>query len=494
MTAATAHRLRRLSREDGFALVAALGVSVVLGIVGATAVAYATTNAGTATRSRADQTAFALAEAGVNNAMSVLSNPSVNALDPRALCPDASTPLPCSTTSSYEGGTVTWTGTLNRSLGVWHLSATGYMRNPTGPKVALVRRTTTADVPVLMSHTQPLNNMAWNYIYTTKVGDPDGCDESLDNVVNMGSPLYVNGNLCLNTPSNITGGPTVVKGKINLDVNTNIGTSANPINEAHVAGGCQFKNQALHSPCSSADQVYARTIDTTIPPVTTPVADFAYYYANASPGPSIACDPSKSYGPVPVLDNDTVRNNSVPGVFNLTPTTSYDCWTANGELKWDAAGQLLTVSGVMYIDGSAKIDNGAVNSYNGQATLYLSGTFFVSNSKLCAGVNADKSDCDFSAWNPNTEMLVVVSDGNGGQVPVGDSIQIKSSRYQGGLYATNKIELDTTAQTEGPMIGSEVIIGQSVRTYTFPYITTVPPGVPGNPNVYAQPSPPQNWG
>ena len=486
-------RLGRVGSEDGFALVLALGVSVVLGIVGATTVAYSSTNYGAASRSAADQNAFGLAEAGINNAMSILSNPSVNALNPRALCASPTDPLPCSRTATYEEGTVTYTGTLNRTLGVWKLSATGARRNPTGPRVAPVLRRTSADVPVRLSLTQPLNNMAWNYIYSTKTADVDGCDQNLNNSVDMGSPFFVNANLCLNTPSSISGGPLVVKGAVRLDQNTTIGTSAAPISEAHIANGCKYKNNPLHNPCSTADSVYARVLDTTIPAVTTPIADFNHWYANASPGPAVGCDPGRSTGALPTLDNDTTRNNSVP-VVNLTPSSSYDCWTANGQLKWDAPAKLLTVRGVIYIDGSAKIDNGAVNSYNGQATLYLSGTFLLMNSRMCAGLNAERSDCDFTSWNPNTEMLVVVADGDGGQVPAGDSIQLKSSRWQGGLYATRNIELDTTSQSEGPMIAGEIIIGQSVKTYTFPSIQTAPPGLPGNPNAYAEPQPPENWG
>jgi len=41
------------------------------------------------------------------------------------------------------------------------------------------------------------------------------------------------------------------------------------------------------------------------------------------------------------------------------------------------------------------------------------------------------------------------------------------------------------------MVGSEVVLGQSVDTDDFETITSVPVGMPGNPAVYAQPNPPQ---
>src|SRR3712207_1288851 len=59
-------------REDGIALVVALGMSVVLGISGTTAVVYSTHNQTSAARSKADRSAQSLAEAGLAHAYSTL--------------------------------------------------------------------------------------------------------------------------------------------------------------------------------------------------------------------------------------------------------------------------------------------------------------------------------------------------------------------------------------------------------------------------------------
>jgi len=70
-------RLRhRLARQDGFALVAALGMSVVFGAVGTSVMVYSTSGAGHSARMKADQQAFALAEAALNDAYSVVYNAS----------------------------------------------------------------------------------------------------------------------------------------------------------------------------------------------------------------------------------------------------------------------------------------------------------------------------------------------------------------------------------------------------------------------------------
>src|SRR3954447_537431 len=76
---------QRLRSERGMALIMAIGITSVLGIAGATAVAYSTSGAQEAQQSGSRQNAFSLAEAGINNAMAVLNLPTNNALDPDTL-------------------------------------------------------------------------------------------------------------------------------------------------------------------------------------------------------------------------------------------------------------------------------------------------------------------------------------------------------------------------------------------------------------------------
>jgi hypothetical protein len=137
------------------------------------------------------------------------------------------------------------------------------------------------------------------------------------------------------------------------------------------------------------------------------------------------------------------------------------------------------------------VQNGAVNTYQGQGSLYLSGTLLVKNSKLCAQFAPGGASCDPRGWDPNSTMLVVVANGPGGiQIPAGDSIQLVSATFQGALFGTNAVDIDTTSQAIGPIIGSTVYLGQSTAT-TFPSVTVAPAGMPGSPMIYAQPNPPQ---
>jgi hypothetical protein len=165
--------------------------------------------------------------------------------------------------------------------------------------------------------------------------------------------------------------------------------------------------------------------------------------------------------------------------------------SASGLISWNATTKTLTASGTFYIDGSAKISNGALNSYDGQATIYLTGTFRVDGS-MCASISG--SDCDFSTWNPNFDMLMVVANGSGGQINTGDSIfQDNNFSYQGGLYGTNAVEFGNNCKVDGPIVGSQILLSNNLTTNSFPTISVVPVGMPSNNAVYAQPNPPQGF-
>jgi hypothetical protein len=183
-------------------------------------------------------------------------------------------------------------------------------------------------------------------------------------------------------------------------------------------------------------------------------------------------------------------NGSTGASHASSQTVLWDDSNASGELSWNATTKSLTVKGTIFIDGSAKISNGAVNTYNGQAALYLSGTFRATGT-LCGSVSG--SACAFSTWNPDSEMLTIVANGNGGaQVNPGDSILVDNNfSYQGGFYGTNAVEFGNNVSVDGPIVGSQIILSNNLTTNAFPTISVVPAGMPSNPAVYAQPNPPQ---
>lgn len=491
--------VRLFRRQDGISLVMAVGVLGVLSMSGATLVQYANSNNRSSEYSKDNSDAYGLAEAGIHEALGVVFEKKNNPLNPYLLP---------STTSTYDGGSVTWSGTLNQNSNPakWTITSASTVRNPTG--AGDIRRALTIQVRVTPTNTQPLGNNGWNYIMST--GTSEACDLHLVNNAIIGSPLYAAGDLCLDNTAKITGGPLLAHGQLVLKnaLNT-VGTSAAPINKAHVKAGCQYKNNPIHSPCSSADNVFASEIGTAPETIDFPVADWEAWYLESSPGPHFPC--VTVTGTPPAFDNDAAaptapkseklakRNRSVPGTFHLTPPSSYTCRTPGGELSWNAGAKKLTVSGTVYIDGNAYVGNGLTNSYDGHATIYLSGSLLLKGSQLCA--IASGSTCDWTTWNPNNELLVFVAGdkGGGGQTDVNadTSIEVKSAHFQGGLYAAQKVNFSTAAgdpQMQGPILAPKIVIAQSITTYSWPAITIAPVGLPGNEVVFGDPQPPENFG
>jgi hypothetical protein len=486
---------RRLKDERGIALVMALGVLLVLSITLASIISYTSTNSRSSARERAGQQSLALAEAGVNNGLEVI----YNAEDPSdgSLLPDGSPERPA-LVKSYEGGKVTWTGKITKvgddAAGTWkwEIRSTGTVVNPTGPGAADVQRTLTANVFIRFQHEQNLDQPIWNWIYSAKTGGV--CDMVIDQSIALASPLWVVGNLCLRNTAKILSGPLVVEGSATLDEPQNaIGSQSVPINQVYVGNGCRYKINPSYNPCAYNDPNNQTTTNIwrTAPypydpanPMRPNVPLWDHWHLHASPGPFSPCSEVSGTPPVfdlPDADGVRRRNNTmVPGVFHLTPATSYTCKTRRGELSWDPSTRVLKVRGTIFIDGSAKIENGLVNSYDAFSVIHLSGTLLIKNSAMCAVTTSTKSACNANAWDPSTNMLVFAVDGQGGQLAAGTSIDVVSGHFQGALYGTYAVKASTTSTTQGPAIAQEIVIGQS-NNVSFPTLTIVPIAMPGEP-------------
>src|SRR5438105_3991813 len=158
-----------------------------------------------------------------------------------------------------------------------------------------------ATIPVVPVTTQPLNNPSWNYIFSRATGSGvalSGCDMTLQNSVNVTSPLYVMGNLCLKNTAKISKGPLIVKGSMDLQQSANqAGAAGADLNEAHIGRGCRYLSQSLHNPCvygagggtGTHDNIWATILDASTPAVTAPTVDWNDWYLNGSPGPYYSC-------------------------------------------------------------------------------------------------------------------------------------------------------------------------------------------------------------
>ena len=494
--------LMRLVRlEHGQALLMALMTMVVLAIVTTGVIYYTQQSEHQSTYSRASDASYRLAESGLNNAVAVLGNTSNQSMVQSTLPSTEGT----ASSQSYASGTSKWWGVYTPPSGTasayWTLYGEGVVRNPTNTG-GNINRTISATVTLLPTSTQPVTNGIWNYLASTATGNT--CDELIQNSITLKISLFVAGNFCSKDSSSMapaTAPPTPVV-PVNLYVggtytsnnSSHIGASGtgNAINQAIIVGGCNG-----HSPCKwngGGDPVYATTTGTSYPGTlpTVPVPNFAGMYTAASPGPKSPC--TTVSGTPPVFENEVTNptaNNSVTGVFNLTPASSYTCKTSTGELSWNATTNVLTVNGTIYIDGSATT-TANIAQYSGLATLYLSGTFSISNSsQFCGAVSS--GSCNFAGWDPNTNMLVICA-ANMGNAASAIIVQ-NSSSFQGGLYAptSSVITLKDSATYEGPVVGGQLSINNSVTMKPFPVLSTLPNNVPGNPTVRAQPQAPSNY-
>jgi hypothetical protein len=114
-------------------------------------------------------------------------------------------------------------------------------------------------------------------------------------------------------------------------------------------------------------------------------------------------------------------------------------------------------------------------------------------------VQGNTYSCDATTWGgqADPDVLVIVTNGAGSggsdpqsQVANGDGIEIKGSSFQGALYATHTIEIDTTSSgVQAPMVSTTEIISQTGGS-PFPILANVPFGTPGNPITLFSPGQP----
>ena len=443
-------RLRRperkpsLAGDAGIALPMVLGIMMVLAIALATMMTLAETSDRSTRRETASGRAVALAEAGVDAAVSRL----IASSDP-----SSATALPL-TTSALDGGTSSYSGSLSGLT--WTVTGVGAVPSPSATAGPVTR---TVSRQFLIS----VIGTPWEWATFTE--QPTGCMTIRNNAV-VATALYVNGNLCLSNNASYTATKLYVGGT--LTNSGSVGTAGTPIASATIVGGCTGGSPNPH-PCTSADRVYATTISQTPSTIQRPTIDLASAYATAKPGPVNGC----TLGTIPGgFDTNTSMDRS-RSQFDLTPVSSYDCryvdagGTTVGQLTWDATTSQLTVGGVIFLDGDIFTSGGA--TYSGRATIYTTGKVTFSNGATLCGI----SGCT-SSWDTTNNLILFVAgtttDTNG--VYLGNN-----SILQGAVYATNDVYIDNNAAQWGPVIARSVYIDNNADQ-SKP-LTRLPPGAPG---------------
>jgi Tfp pilus assembly protein PilV len=453
------NRLRqRIRDERGIALMVALAATLVLGIAVTSLIMYTTSNQSAANLNKTEQSAQQIAEAGMQQAYSVLRYANANGTNPSAPpllgcvtdgtdgtksnCQGQQGTAFCITASSgcsrqTSGEATVWgcyTGTANASCtmpdgsawttakSTWNIWSTGYVRSSTGS--GLIAHTVKATVLL-----KPIDSGAvaavWNHVFVTAPATASTCQLDLqgNGTTTLNVPVYVIGNLCLGTAvvSEVAGGQAVdlqVGGKLYMTSGTVGANSSTPITSGVVVGGCTTQGLSYTvSPCAGSNPAYSywvRTLDTWIPndaPAET-TDDMNSDWSKFDPGPLLTCQTGTTPSPPTTpLDNETTGHGTLASepddsnttTFDLTPGSSYACiskkGTSTGYLIWNNGGTTITVSGV-----SVPPQTLAVNG-----SIFIDGNVTASNSATYNGTAIVEMAGTFSMSGNNHWLCATTS-------------------------------------------------------------------------------------
>lgn len=499
--------LARLQDESGIALVMALGVMFVLAIVLTTTIFFTSASLRHANSSNAGQKAYAIAEAGLNDAVSQLvpyytGSPAVDGGTGGTISSGGS--------KSFTGGTVSWSGTFNYTTNIWSLTGTGTVANPTGGSAIV--RSAKAEVPIT-----PGVPFAYQYGYF--MGDPTAPCSLIDNSGGASLAVYVASCLTFGgaativepppgTPPSLDlyvgGGATAAdptpKISPSLDMgdkgSAKVGTSTNTIRSAVVVGGCKFHNNPTTCSSGSSSQVWAAAYGSTPNPQPLPTADPATVYARANWSAAACTSGSQPF------DNNTTRNSS-KGTVALLGLAKFDCTAKStsgstvGRLAWDPASHSLTVSGTIFIDGNLDVGSNqhALYTAGTSATIYVNGTVsFHNDGSICGpGPGSTAVDPCLDKWDPKQGELLIWALNTANPPPYTVTTPpgfttVGNASFEGGAAVTGKYSGSNGASVKGPVIANYGEIDGDGKSKAF---VTVPGGAPGGGSTLGTP---RNYG
>ncbi len=455
-------RLRALAlEENGVALVLALAVAASFAISTTAIASYMVSNESAAGRSRETMRALSVAEAGLNNALSVLSQQ-----DPSGTQAVGSTLG--STSFTLDGGSGTYSATKTGAL-EWTVSSSGV-----SPNGSVTRN---LELKVAATTTTTGTTASAVYGWGFYVASTSGCTSSSGNST-LQISVWVANNLCLSGNQVIsepgTGSGTLsvyIGGRLTASGNARIGSASQRIASFTAVGGCNFNGNVI---CSNSAQskVYANAYSSTPSTLTKPTVDPAGVYASGNWNAPVC-----SVGTF-TFDNNATRNASLGTVAllqNLARPT-FDCTVFNpsgtnvvGRLAWDASARLLTIDGTIFIDGGLSFSGNEQVRYQGFGTIYANGSVSSSgNTAVCGPPSTPSGSTCTGTWNPSTGALQIVA--LNGWAMSGNS-EMGIIAYVVGHYTGSG-----NAVVTGPVITDTASLSGNAE---FTPVPTPPPGAPG---------------
>lgn len=440
----------------------ALVISMTLAISTATMATLMVANERSASRGRDATRAFNVAEAGLNNALSVLSQ-----YDGDGSLAVGST-LP-SATFDLDDGSGTYSATKTGPL-EWTISASG--TSPAGSVTRYLELKVTAETVTVGT---PASEV---YGYGFFVAATTGCTNVTGNAP-LRVPVFVGNDLCLSGNSTIqepgTGSNTLtiyVGGKYIATANPYVGTSAKPVASFTAVNGCRRQNSNVICSSSAQSRVYASSYSSTPSQLAKPAVDPEGVYASGTWSAPVCSLGSFTF------DNDTTKNGSLGTVDFLQGNNrpSFDCAVPKtsgsgnvGRLQWDQATATLTITGTIFIDGGLYFAGQSQARYEGFGTIYANGAVTTNGQAALCGPPAVPSDSSCTGdWSPSQGTLAIVAlDG----WPMSGQSEFNVIAYVVGHFTASG-----GAAVTGPVIADSAALSGNSK---FSAVTEPPPGAPG---------------
>ena len=444
------------------ALVLALVVMGTFSIMIASVAMFMTSNERASARDRDTARALDTAEAGLNNALSVLSQQDSSGSQ-------AVGSTLASTSFSIDGGSGTYSATKTGAL-EWTISATG-----TSPNSAVTRK---LELKLDGSQSTQTTQQSPVYGYGFFVDATSGCTTIAGNTPVQVS-VFVRNDLCLTGNASITdpgvAGNTLtiyVGGKYTATANPSVAASAKKVKSFTAVGGCQRQNSNVICSNSASSKVYGNTYSSTPVAATKPTADTSGVYASGNWSAPVCSVGSFTF------DNDTSKNGSLGLVDLLQGNTrpSFDCTVWNqagttqiGRLAWDKTNKVLTISGTIFIDGGLNFSGQSQARYTGFGTIYANGQVTTAGQAALCGPPAvpNGSSCTGN-WDPAQGALEIAAL-NGW--PMSGQSEFNVIAYVNGAFSATG-----NAVVTGPVIADSATLSGNGK---FASVTTAPPGAPG---------------
>jgi hypothetical protein len=399
------HAVRGIACDRGQSLVMAMVMMGTLTIMTAGVIAYMTSSQQSFTRDKSVNRSVDVAEAGVNNAVSILSTFDNLVSQPvNTVVPSGATVTSPSTWQSFtlDGITGKYMAqkTVAGSSGTWLITAQATQGGVTRQLQEQVVATPGSTIPSAV------------YGYGLYVGGSSGCTNIQGNY-SVTANIYIANSLCPGGNVNINAATPnaytlYVGGSYQGTNNTQVGSAAIPFARASIVGGCTTQGHPQTCSIPANSNVYANAYDSTAQSVTKPSVDLAAIYAGANWN-----SPTCSTGSF-VFDNNTTRNMSV-GTVSLD-SGNYNCTVAGaggGTLAYNTATNVLTVSGTIFIDGNLSEGSPSNFKYSGSGVIYANGTVSTSGDICGPGRTVSGNSCA-GTWNttPPTGGVLEIVAGN----------------------------------------------------------------------------------